>query len=231
MPVVRVLLADDDAMSRIGLRHVLGAEPDIDVAGEARNGLEAVAAARLLRPDVVVLDWTMPVLDGPAATRELVSIRPDTRVLVLTTGREAPADPLEPLWAGAAGLLRKDAVAERLAGAVRDVVAGGISIDPDLARSLVARLRVLQEPPSPLVLARLVTLTGREREVLARLRPPGASNKDIAETLGISALTVKAHIRRILAKLGLANRAEAARVAQAAAGYPDAEDAPRRQVG
>lgn len=210
--VAKVLLADDDAMSVLGIRQVLQRAEDVAVVGEARTGREAVAAARSLRPDVLVLGRSFSGSDAAALTREVLDAVPTVAVLVVSTGHERHLDPLEPLWAGAVGLLLKDQLAARLVAAVRDLAAGGVVLDPALAGAVVDRLRDGAAPPEPGMLDRLATLTGREREVLRRLGPDGRSNKAVAEEMGVSPLTVKAHVRSILAKLGVADRREAGRL-------------------
>lgn len=207
-----MLLADDDAMSVLGIRQVLLLAPDITVVGEARTGREALAAARSLKPDVLVLGRSLGGSDAAALTRELVATL-TVAVLVVSTGHEPYADPLEPLWAGAAGLLLKEQLAGRLVAAVRDLAAGGVVLDPRLARVVVDRLRDGAAPPDPAVLGRLAALTAREAEVLRLLGPQGESNKDIAYAMGVSPLTVKAHVRSILAKLGVPDRRAAGRLA------------------
>jgi DNA-binding NarL/FixJ family response regulator len=211
--LVKVLLADDDAMSVLGIRQVLLAEPDFEVVGEVRGPRDVLPAARSLRPDVLLLARSFGGRDAVALTREVLSAL-TLAVLVISTGWEAYADPLEPLWAGASGLLLKADLASRLAPAARDVAAGGVALDPTLGRAVVDRLRDGAAPPDPGVLGRLAQLTGREQEVLRRLGGPGSSNRDIALAMGISPLTVKAHVRRILAKLEVADRREAGRTAR-----------------
>lgn len=209
----KVLLADDDAMSVLGIRQVLVLAADIAVVGEARTGREALAATRALKPDVLVLGRSFGGSDAVALTRDVAAAAPAVAVLVVSTGHEPYADPLEPLWAGASGLLLKEQLAGRLVDAVRDLAAGGVVLDPRLARTVVERLRDGATPPDPQVLGRLSTLTTREGEVLRLLGPQGESNKDIAYAMGVSPLTVKAHVRSILAKLGVADRRAAGRLA------------------
>jgi DNA-binding NarL/FixJ family response regulator len=204
--VIRVLLADDQAMVRAGFRLILSSEPDVTVVGEAADGVEAVAAARRLRPDVTLMDVRMPRMDGIAATRRLLADEPaPTRVVVLTTF-DVDSHVYDALRAGASGFLLKNAPPEELVQAMRVVAAGGALLDPAVTR------RVIEEfarspapgPPPPAV----AELTERELEVL-HLVAQGLSNAEIAASLVVSEATVKTHVARMLAKLGLRDRVQA----------------------
>ena len=204
--VIRVVIADDHAVVRQGLRFVLEQEPGIEVAGEAADGQEAVAMARDLRPDVVVMDVRMPRLDGIAATRELTGV---ADVLVLTTF-DLDEYVFGALRAGAAGFLLKDTDAGRLIEAVRLVAAGEGFIAPGVTRRLISAFAATRPPVAP---GPVETLTPRERDVLACLGE-GLSNQEIAVRLAMAETTTKTHVSRILAKLGLRSRVQAAIYAQ-----------------
>ncbi|PPK63616.1 response regulator transcription factor [Actinokineospora auranticolor] len=207
--MIRVLLADDDSLLRAGVRVVLGAAGDIEVAGEAGDGLRAVELAATLNPDVVLMDVRMPGVDGVEATRRVVAARPDARVLVLTTFRHD-----EYVWgalrAGASGFLLKRASPERLIDAVRVVAAGDTLLDPAITRDLVEHFvrRVPGAGDDP----RLARLTDRETQVL-RLVAQGLSNAEIAELLVIAESTAKTHVKRVLAKVDARDRAQAVVIA------------------
>lgn len=208
----RVLLVDDEAMVRAGLRLVLETEPDIEVVGEACDGLEAVAAAATLRPDVVLVDVHMPRMDGLAATRALLAADADLKVVVLTTFNE-DAYVQEALRAGASGFLLKVAPPERLVEAVRVAARGDALLDPMVTRGVIRAFAavpdaVSDEVPAREVIAVLGALTARERDVLALLAR-GLSNAEIAAHLVLAESTVKTHVARILMKLGLRDRVQA----------------------
>jgi DNA-binding NarL/FixJ family response regulator len=202
-----VLIVDDQALVRVGLRKILEAEPETTVVGEAGDGEDAVAAVRRLRPDVVLMDIRMPVLDGIEATRRIVSNRPDARVLILTTfGLDAYV--YEALRAGASGFMLKDAPPEEIAAAVRIVASGEALLAPAVTRTVIeefTRQTPLPEPAAPPALA---DLTPREREVLDLLAR-GLSNGEICKQLFISDATTKTHVARILQKLDLRDRVQA----------------------
>ena len=204
--MIRVLLADDQTMVRAGFRLILSTEPDISVVGEAADGVEAVSAARRLRPDVTLMDVRMPRLDGIAATRRLAGEDPPlTRVVVLTTF-DVDAHVYDALRAGASGFLLKNAPPEDLVQAIRLVADGGALLDPAVTRRVIeefARTPVAGPPP-----AEVAALTERELEVLQHVAR-GLSNAEIAATLVVSEATVKTHVARLLAKLGLRDRVQA----------------------
>jgi DNA-binding NarL/FixJ family response regulator len=205
---IRVLIADDQGMVRTGFTVFLGAQPDIEVAGEAGDGAEAVEQAARLRPDVVLMDVRMPGMDGLQATRRIVeTMGADApRILILTTF-DLDDYVYEALRAGASGFLLKDASAQQLAEAVRVVAAGDALLAPSVTRRLIAEFARLGAPRAPRR-ERLGDLTERETEVLT-LIARGLSNQEIADRIVVSEQTVKTHVGRILAKLGLRDRAQA----------------------
>ncbi len=205
--MISVLIADDQALVRGGLRMIVDAQQDMQVVGEAENGTEAVAVAVELEPDIVLMDIRMPELDGIQATRQLAERGPaKTRVLMLTTFDE---DQLvyEAMRAGASGFLLKSAPPARLAEAVRVIAAGEALLAPSITRRLVEDF-VRRPPPGTTAPAELEELTDREREVLA-LIARGLSNAEIATELVVSEATVKTHINRLLGKLNLRDRVQA----------------------
>ncbi len=204
--MIRVALADDQALIREGLRFQLSAEPDIEVVGVAADGEQAVALALAERPDVLVMDIRMPVLDGIAATRRLVgdSRVAGMRVLVLTTFH-LDDYVYGALRAGASGFLLKDASPEQLLTAVRTVAAGEALLSPVVTTRLIADF--VRQPPAHAPSAGPAVLTEREREVL-RLVARGLSNAQLAEHLCLSHATVKTHVSRVLGKLELHDRAQ-----------------------
>jgi DNA-binding NarL/FixJ family response regulator len=204
--VTRVLVADDQALVRVGLRKILEAEPDTTVVGEAADGEEAVAEVRRLRPDVVLMDIRMPVLDGIEATRRIVGAQPTTRVLILTTfGLDTYV--FDALRAGASGFMLKDAPPEEIAAAIRIVASGDALLAPAVTRAVVEEFarRPVETPAPPKVVAEL---TPREQEVFALL-VRGRSNHEICEELVISEATAKTHVARVLQKLGVRDRVQA----------------------
>lgn len=204
--MIRVLLADDQRLVRAGFRMILRAEPDIEVAGEAADGVEAVEAAQRLRPDVVLMDIRMPRLNGIEATRRLVALPHPPRILVVTTF-DLDQYVYEALRLGAGGFLLKDAPEDQLIAAIRSVVAGVALLDHDVTRRLVDafadRAAAGRRPHE------LDGLTPRELDVLRALAQ-GRSNAEIARDLYLSEATVKTHVAHILAKLHLASRTQAA---------------------
>jgi DNA-binding NarL/FixJ family response regulator len=201
-----VLIADDQALVRVGLRKILENEPDTTVVGETGDGEDAVSAARRLRPDVVLMDIRMPVLDGIEATRRIVGAQPGTRVLILTTfGLDGYV--YDALQAGASGFMLKDAPPEEITAAVRIVASGDALLAPAVTRAVIDEF-ARRQPTAELVLpAAVAELTPREREVL-ELLARGRSNPEICDTLVISEATAKTHVARILQKLGLRDRVQ-----------------------
>jgi DNA-binding NarL/FixJ family response regulator len=204
--VISVLIADDQALVRGGFRMILDAEGDIEVTGEAENGLEALSRTRELRPDVVLMDVRMPALDGIAATRQIVADGLPSRVLILTTfGQDEVV--YDAMKAGASGFLLKTAPPARLADAVRTVAAGEALLAPAITRRLIEEF-VRRPPPGQTVPGKLAELTEREREVL-QLIARGLSNAEIAAHLVVSEATVKTHVNHVLQKLALRDRVQA----------------------
>jgi DNA-binding NarL/FixJ family response regulator len=200
-----VLIADDQALVRVGLRKILENEPETTVVGEAVDGEDAVTAAGRLRPDVVLMDIRMPVLDGIEATRRIVRAQPDTRVLILTTfGLDTYV--YDALRAGASGFMLKDAPPEEITAAVRIVATGEALLAPAVTRAVIEEF-VRQRPPAAPAPAPVSELTPREREVLDLLAR-GLSNPEICEQLVISEATAKTHVARILQKLDLRDRVQ-----------------------
>ena len=203
---IRVLLVDDHALARTGLRMVLDVEPDIEVVGEAATGRQAVHSARRLDPDVVLMDVRMPDLDGIAATREIVTAADGPRVLVLTTF-DLDEYVYDSLAAGASGFLLKDVGPEQLVHGIRVVAAGDALLAPSVTRRMLDEmLRAGRRAPA--APDALEDLTPRELEVL-RLVAQGLSNAEIAALLVVEETTVKTHVSRLLAKLGLRDRTQA----------------------
>ncbi|MBY8868435.1 response regulator [Streptomyces sennicomposti] len=205
---IRVLIADDQQMVRQGFGVLLDVQPDIEVVGQAVDGRDAVAKVAELAPDVVLMDIRMPELNGIEATRHVTAHAPGTRVLVLTTF-DLDDYVYEALCAGASGFLLKDASADQLAEAVRVVAAGDALLAPGITRRLIAEFSRMNGRPRGPLKARVGTLTERETEVLA-LIAQGLSNAEIAERLVVAEQTVKTHVGRILVKLGLRDRTQAA---------------------
>jgi DNA-binding NarL/FixJ family response regulator len=205
--VTSLLVCDDQALVRVGLRKILEAEPDTTVVGEAADGEDAVVEARRLRPDLVLMDIRMPVLDGIEATRRIVRAQPSTRVLILTTfGLDEYV--YDALCAGASGFMLKDAPPEEIVAAVRIVAAGEALLAPAVTRTVIEEFARREPPPPPLPPPALAELTRREREVL-ELLARGRSNTEICQQLVISEATTKTHVARILQKLRLRDRVQA----------------------
>jgi len=204
---IRVVIADDQGMVRTGFATFLRSEPDIEVVGEAADGQQAIEAATALAPDVIVMDVRMPVIDGLTATRQIMHGMPDAPRVLMVTTFDLDEYVYEALRAGASGFLLKDASASELAEAVRVVAAGDAVIAPSVTRRLIAEFAQLGGPPAP-TMRRLEGLTERETEVLG-LVARGLSNAEIAAELVVAEQTVKTHVGRIFAKLGLRDRAQA----------------------
>jgi DNA-binding NarL/FixJ family response regulator len=208
MSIVRVLIADDQALVRAGFKMILDAEDDLDVVGEAADGTEAVDKARRLKPDVVLMDIRMPQLDGIEATRRVVALdsTPPVRVLMLTTF-DLNEYVYEALRAGASGFLLKDVPPEQLAAGIRVVAQGDALLAPSITRRLIEEFAsaapAAKTPPKG-----LDELTARELEVF-KLIARGLSNAEIAAELIVSETTVKTHVARVLMKLGLRDRVQA----------------------
>jgi DNA-binding NarL/FixJ family response regulator len=203
-PPIRVLIVDDHAVVRTGLRTFFDLQPDIEVVGEASDGSEGVAMARRLEPDVVLMDLLMPNMDGITAIGRIKAERTETEIVTMTSfiEEEKVTSALE---AGASGYVLKDAEAEEVAAAVRAAFAGEVHLDPAVARLLAQRMRTKKAPDEDLV----EPLTDREKDVL-RLLGQGMSNKDIGSTLFITERTARTYVSNILGKLGLASRTQAA---------------------
>ena len=196
---IRVLIADDHSVVRQGLHMFLGADPELEIVGEARDGVEALRLARQHRPDVVLMDLLMPVMSGTAATAMIRRELPDTEVVALTSVLE-DASVVEAVRAGAIGYLLKDTEAHELRKAIKAAAAGQVQLSPQAAARLIREV-VTPERPQP--------FTERETDVL-RLLAQGRSNKEIARSLSIGEQTVKTHVAHILSKLGMSSRAQAA---------------------
>jgi DNA-binding NarL/FixJ family response regulator len=209
MVTVRVLLVDDDALVRAGLRMILSSADDLEVVGEADDGVRAVAAVREHRPDVVLMDIRMPVLDGITATAALRRLAAPPQVIVLTTF-QADEQVMSALRAGASGFLLKDTPPAEIVAAVRLVAAGEAMLSPSVTRTLLSHFGDLEATERRRVATeRLATLTDRERDVAIAVGS-GASNAEVAAALFLSEATVKAHVSRLLTKLDVANRVQIA---------------------
>ena len=203
-PSIQVLVVDDHAIVRDGIASLLTTIPDMEVAGEAANGRQAVSLFKRLQPDIVLMDLVMPEMDGIQAIEEIITLKPDARILVLTS--YATDDKVFPaLKAGASGYLLKDSDSEELVRSIREIQRGESSIDPKIARRL---LREISAPPPQSKPAEVDPLTNREVEVL-KLVAMGKTNLEIADQLVISEGTVRTHVSNILGKLHLASRTQA----------------------
>ncbi|MDQ2679012.1 MAG: response regulator transcription factor [Actinomycetota bacterium] len=209
MVTIRVLLVDDDALVRAGLTMILSSSDEIDVVGEAADGADAVAAVQAHRPDVVLMDIRMPGMDGIAATSALRHLPAPPHVIVLTTF-QADEHVLSALRAGADGFLLKDTPPAEIIQAVRLVAAGDAMLSPSVTRTLLSHLGNDETADRRRAATeRLTALTDREREVATAVGA-GASNAEVAASLFMSEATVKAHVSRLLTKLGLTNRVQIA---------------------
>ena len=198
MKKIKVLIADDHTIVRIGLSALLGAEPDIEIVGEAKNGEDAVRESLRVHPDVVVMDIVMPKKDGAEATRDILSSLPDTKILILTTFGTADGI-AHALQFGASGAIMKTADDAALVSIVRKIATGGHYISPEIRKLLG------ENPPIP-------DLSQRQREILEGIIA-GRTNKEIAAELGIRRDSVEAYIKTLFSKIGAANRAEAVAIA------------------
>jgi DNA-binding NarL/FixJ family response regulator len=205
---IRVLIADDQQMVRQGFTVLLNTQPGIEVIGQAVHGLDAIAKVAELTPDVVLMDIRMPELDGIEATRRITAEHPHIKVVVLTTF-DLDEYVYEALHAGASGFLLKDASVDQLAEAVRVIAAGDALLAPGVTRRLIAEFARMHGAPRAPLKERVGDLTERETEVLV-LIAQGLSNAEIAERLVVAEQTVKTHVGRILVKLGLRDRTQAA---------------------
>ena len=205
MPPIRLLIVDDQALFREGLRTLLSVQPGLEVVGEAGNGEEALSRAAAVRPDVVLMDLQMPVMDGAAATRLLKTRQPAAQVIVLTTFDD-DENVFEGLRAGAVGYLLKDTPSPKLVEAIRLAARGESFLEPSVAAKVVSEFARLSPRPAD---ALAESLSERELEVL-RLAAGGASNREIAAALVIAEGTVKNHLTSILSKLDASDRTEAA---------------------
>jgi NarL family two-component system response regulator LiaR len=202
--MIRILIADDHRVVRQGLKMFLALDPELEVVGEAENGMEAIEQARLLKPDVVLMDLLMPVMGGIEATATLRAELPETEVVAMTSVLEDAAV-VGAVRAGAIGYLLKDTDADALCRAIRAAAAGQVQLAPEAAVRLMREVRApASKPPSD-----DHHLTERETDVL-RLVARGRANKEIASELGIGEKTVKTHVSNILSKLGLQSRTQAA---------------------
>jgi DNA-binding NarL/FixJ family response regulator len=230
-PTVRLLIADDHALVREGMRAMLASEPNLEVVGEAENGREALELCRELRPDLILMDVRMPEMDGMAATRVIKGEYPSTSVLIVTT-HESPEYLMDAIRAGAAGYVLKDSTKHQLLNAVRRVINGESPLNQELAMQLLQRLTSEnQRHTAPLpesvrkrqeeTLAE--PLTNREIEIL-RLLALGKTNRQLAQDLRVSLSTVKTYIQRVIGKLGVSDRTQAAVRAAELGLLPDQEE-------
>ena len=196
---IRILIVDDHSVVRQGLKMFLALDPELEVVGEAANGVEALRLARELEPDVVLMDLLMPVMDGVAATAAIRHELPDTEVIALTSVLEDQAI-FKAMRAGATGYLLKDTESDELCRSIKAAAAGQVQLSPQVAARLMQEVHVPESPES---------LTKRETEVL-RLLAQGKANKEIAAALVIGEKTVKTHVSNILSKLGVSSRTQAA---------------------
>ena len=209
--MTRILIADDQALVRAGLRMILDAQPDLEVIGEAGDGREALEQCRALAPDLVLMDIRMPGIDGLEATRRLLAVAPPTPKVIVLTTFDTDDYVYEAIRAGASGFLLKSAPPQQLADGVRAVMVGDALLAPEITRRLLDRF-VKRPPPGVSTPPELHDLTPRELEVL-RLIAEGQSNAEIAASLVLSEATVKTHVNHILTKLRLRDRVQAVALA------------------
>ena len=205
---IRILLVDDQALFREGLHTLLSVQPDIEVIGEAENGAVAVEMVAAHRPDVVLMDVRMPVLDGVAATRQIQATHPNSRVIMLTTFDDDEYV-FDGLRAGAVGYLLKDVTSAKLLEAIQAAARGDSFLQPAVAAKVVAEFARLQSSPNPVSQPLVEPLSERELEILG-LIATGQSNREIANQLFLAEGTVKNHVTNILGKLGVRDRTQAA---------------------
>ena len=208
MRPIRLLIVDDQRLMREGLHTLLELEPDLEISGEAEDGLAALEQYEILQPDVVLMDIRMPRLDGVEATRRLCLRWPEARIIILTTFDD-DAYVFDGLRAGALGYLLKDVSGQELAEAIRKVAGGGALIEPSVARKVLAEFARLAEPARPAVEQLPEPLSEREQEIL-RLLARGANNRQIASQLFLAEGTVKNYVSTILDKLAVQDRTQAA---------------------
>ena len=211
MARIRVLLADDHHLFREGVANILNAQPDLEVIGEASDGLEVLVKARKLKPDLILMDIGMPGCDGVEATQRIKQELPDTVIVILTV-RDEDEKLFEAIQCGAQGYLLKSIRSQELVSMIRGALHGEAAITPALGGRMLEEFRRLGRQPVTIFPEQEMTLTGREKEVLS-LVAQGASDQEIADDLVISVHTVKSHMRNILAKLQLGHRHEAAQYA------------------
>ncbi len=204
MERIKVLIVDDHAVLRHGVRALLSRKPDLAVVGEAGNGQEAIEEVKRIRPDVILMDITMPVMDGLEATRRIKAIAPEARILVLTQ-HEDPEFAVPLLQAGASGYILKKAGGAELVAAIRTVFSEGAFLQPSVTYALVNQMNRGEQSPGP-------QLTGREKEVL-KLIAEGLTSREIGDTLSLSEKTVVAHRTNLMEKLNIHNTAELVRYA------------------
>jgi DNA-binding NarL/FixJ family response regulator len=212
MKLIRVLLADDHILFREGLAGIIASQEDMEVVGEANDGLEALVMARQLQPDLVLLDIQMPVCDGIEAARQIKNELPEVTIVMLTV-RDDDEQLFEAIKSGAQGYLLKNIRSKDMLEMLRSAMRGEVAISPDMAGYFLEEFRRLSRQWPADVDEEIVSLTQREQEVLGQVAK-GASDKEIAETLCISLHTVKSHMRNILAKLQVNNRRKAAWLAR-----------------
>jgi DNA-binding NarL/FixJ family response regulator len=231
-PTARLLIADDHALVREGMRAMLANEPNLEVVGEAENGREALELCRELRPDLILMDVRMPEMDGMAATRVIKGAYPSTSVLIVTT-HESPEYLMDAIRAGAAGYVLKDSTKQQLLNAVRKVINGESPLDQELAMQLLQRLTDENQHRHAAPLPKSVRkrqeetlaepLTDREIEIL-RLLALGKTNRQLAQDLRVSLSTVKTYMQRVIGKLGVSDRTQAAVRAAELGLLPDQEE-------